>query len=108
MGLTRTQVGIEEGFGRRLAKNYRVVRDVYERKSHKREYGTIQCFGDEHDINTIHKGELSLSQVSITTISAEELKTPGHTMPDLAWPKACFRQTTSLPRQAYRPGHHSL
>lgn len=99
MRLTRIQVGIEEGFGRRLAKNYRVVRDVYERKSHKREYGTIQYYGDEHDFKSIDEGGLSLSQVSITTVPAEELNTPGHTMSNLAGPKACYRQTTSLPRQ---------
>lgn len=100
MRLTRSQVGIEEGFGRRLAKNYRVVRDVYERQSHKREFDTIQHYGYKHDSCYMHQGELSLSQVSITTISAEELKTPGHVMFNLAGPKACYRQTTSLPRQA--------
>ncbi|KAJ0118246.1 hypothetical protein J7T55_009029 [Diaporthe amygdali] len=31
--------GIEEGFGRRLARNYRVVRDVYDRKTNAWEYG---------------------------------------------------------------------
>ncbi|KAG6364795.1 hypothetical protein INS49_006399 [Diaporthe citri] len=77
--------GIEEGFGRRLAKNYRVVRDVYEREGYEWEYG-IQHSDYEHGF--------------VSTISTSELKTSDHMVPDLAGPKACYRQITSLPRQA--------
>lgn len=94
--LTRAKVGIEEGFGRRLAKNYRVVRDSCERKSYEWGYGMQHC-DDEHGFDWIQKKQPS--QMSVSTILTSELKTSDHIVSDLAGPKACYRQITSLPRQ---------
>lgn len=95
MRLTRAQVGIEEGFGRRLAKNYRVVRDVYEGESYEWEYGIQHC-GYEHGFDWIQRKQRS--QMSVSTMSTLELKTSDLMVPGLAGPKACYRQITSLPR----------
>lgn len=94
--LTRAQVGIEEGFGRRLAKNYRVIRDVHECKSYKWEYGIRHC-DHEQGFDWIY--EKQESQISVSTFAAPELKTSDQVVPDLAGPKACYKQTTSFPRQ---------
>lgn len=96
IGLTRAQVGIEEGFGRRLAKNYRVIRDVPEGKSYRWEYGMRHC-DYEHGFDWIY--EKQESQISVSTISTSELKTSDQVVPDLSGPKACYKQTTSFPRQ---------
>lgn len=87
--------GIEEGFGRRLAKNYRVVRDVYEGESYEWEYGIQHC-GYEHGFDWIQRKQRS--QMSVSTMSTLELKTSDLMVPGLAGPKACYRQITSLPR----------
>lgn len=94
--LTRAQVGIEEGFGRRLTKNYRVIRDSDERKSYEWEYGVQHC-DYEHGFNWVQKKQRS--QMSVSATSTSELKTSDHMTPDLAGPKACYRQIISLPRQ---------
>lgn len=94
--LTYAPVGIEEGFGRRLAKNYRVVRDVYKRKGYEWKYGT-QHYDYEHGFDWSQKTQRS--QISVSTNSTSELKTSDHIVPGLAGPKACYRQITSLPRQ---------
>lgn len=94
--LTGAQVGIEEGFGRRLAKNYRVVRDIFEHRNDKWGFGT-QYYIHQHGFDCMQ--EKLHSQISVSSISTAELKPSDDFIPHLAGPKACYLQTTSLPRQ---------